>query len=130
MITCSVPWVRLRREEERQAGDLSTGLHSKTHCRLLLGKRSEQAQNLFVIGKTLLVQLRKRQFTVDADFKAPAVGWHDGEAIEVHLFFVEDFFRQTDGSGKVSSPRAILNFNFLGHDILLDAASIPGAGNL
>ena len=61
-----------------------------------------------------LLQLGEDQLAIDADLESSANGGNDGESGDVHFFFVEDLFRQTDGFGLVASGRAVDKFQLHG----------------
>jgi hypothetical protein len=75
-------------------------------------------QDLFVLWKATLSDLRKDELAVYAHFEAATTGGQNDELLEVHLFRFEDFSRQTDGLGHVASGTAILNLDLPDHAIL------------
>ena len=55
--------------------------------------------DLVALRKAALLKLGKDQLAINSDLESPTVGRHDHAPRDVHLFFVQDLFRQTDGFG-------------------------------
>lgn len=55
--------------------------------------------------------LREDLLRSHRDFEDPAGGWHQTKPRDLFALGPQDFFRHTDGMGKVPSPVAVFNFH-------------------